>query len=351
MRILYNDCIIKEKRYSICLVLAGSVKGEIMDYTFDIIVPVYNASRTLDRMIASFLKQEYKNYRLILINDGSKDDSVSKCEQYAATYSNIVFQSQKNQGPGVARKTGFEIASAEYIMFCDADDYVEANLLSDINQSINENPSDIVEFGFRKVTLDGKELPYLQLKDEIIIDKCLEHYIKQVNTTNYLWNRTFRRELISLDDFIDLHYSEDACFLANIAKKASHQVIIGDIYYNYVISSTSACGSKINYRRLDMIKADQYIMGLLNEEYDYLRPYEAVTACSHAARLYGRFHAAGLLSTDIGMFFKKQFTENYILLRTSKKEVFQDASLKRRLSIMLFRFSPKMYTFLFALCD
>ena len=107
---------------------------------FSIIIPVYNVEKYLKKCLESVYNQTYKNYEVIVVNDGTKDNSMDIVKNYPAKVIN-----QKNQGLSVARNNGVEKASGEYILFLDSDDYIEKGLLKEINKSLNNNP-DIVRF-------------------------------------------------------------------------------------------------------------------------------------------------------------------------------------------------------------
>src|SRR5690606_39722826 len=90
-----------------------------------IIVPIFNVEKYLKRCIDSLINQSYKKIEIILINDGSEDNSATICKQYAATYQQIVYIEQENQGLSGARNTGIKNSTGEYILFVDSDDYIE----------------------------------------------------------------------------------------------------------------------------------------------------------------------------------------------------------------------------------
>lgn len=102
------------------------------DLKVSIIVPVYNSERWLPRCIESLLDQglPQDGYEIILVNDGSTDGSLAICEKYKKEYKNVVVASQSNQGVGMARNHGLEIANGEYVCFVDSDDYIVKNGLS-----------------------------------------------------------------------------------------------------------------------------------------------------------------------------------------------------------------------------
>ena len=93
-----------------------------------IIIPVYNASKYLYRCLDSILNQTFRDFELILINDGSTDNSLEILREYETKDSRIIVIDKPNEGVSAARNQGIEIAKGEYIMFCDSDDYVEMEL-------------------------------------------------------------------------------------------------------------------------------------------------------------------------------------------------------------------------------
>ena len=114
-------------------------------YRFSIIIPVYNTEEYLQECITSVLGQNFANYEIILVNDGSTDRSPEKCDEYAAKYANISVIHQKNKGPSAARNKGVQCAQGEYLLFLDSDDrYCNTELLHKID--ICAEDSDIVAF-------------------------------------------------------------------------------------------------------------------------------------------------------------------------------------------------------------
>lgn len=91
---------------------------------YSIIIPVYNAEGTLRRCLDSLVGQQFSNYELLLINDGSTDGSDAICREYASTYSCVRYFAKENGGVSSARNLGLEQAEGEYILFADSDDYV-----------------------------------------------------------------------------------------------------------------------------------------------------------------------------------------------------------------------------------
>lgn len=112
---------------------------------FSIIVPVYNVEDYLVQCLDSILKQEYSNYELLLINDGSTDSSLEICQKYQQIYNQIILIDKKNGGLSDARNTGLSAAKGDYIIFTDSDDYWHGKeVLKDLNQLIKESSPDII---------------------------------------------------------------------------------------------------------------------------------------------------------------------------------------------------------------
>ena len=100
-----------------------------MQPAFSVIVPVYNAEKTLQRCVDSILAQTFEDFELILINDGSKDQSGDICDEYAAKDSRVKTVHKTNGGVSSARNAGLRIAQGEYIAFIDSDDYIDNDYL------------------------------------------------------------------------------------------------------------------------------------------------------------------------------------------------------------------------------
>lgn len=119
-----------------------------------IIVPVYNSSKTIDRCMNSLLNQTYKNIEIILVDDGSKDDSLKIIKKYKKNNKNVVAVHQENQGAGIARNTGIKISSGDYVTFVDSDDELEKTAIENIVSKLKKN-TDIVISGFKKIDAEG----------------------------------------------------------------------------------------------------------------------------------------------------------------------------------------------------
>ncbi|HFH9836892.1 TPA: glycosyltransferase family 2 protein [Streptococcus suis] len=132
-----------------------------------VIVPVYNGEKYLSQCVESILKQDYQNLEIILINDGSRDGTATICEEFKQKDSRVrVVHKPKNEGLGAGRNTSLEIATGEYIVFVDADDWIDPNHVSDLYDLMQRTGSDVAISNFTKyVEEEGRYLLHIGPED------------------------------------------------------------------------------------------------------------------------------------------------------------------------------------------
>ena len=221
-----------------------------------VIIPVYNVEKYLIKCIDSVLAQDYSEYEILLIDDGSTDKSGMICDEYANKYSNVKVFHQENKGLGGARNTGIDNATGEYIIFLDSDDYIEKFTLSTVMNKASADNADLVIYNMRTVTTDGVtireselNLPYgvfnISICKELIfapISACSKLYKKSLFTNN---NIRFPEE----------YWFEDIWIAYDIFLCAKRVVKCDDLLYNYVMRDNSIMNSDNIKRNLEIIKA------------------------------------------------------------------------------------------------
>ena len=120
-------------------------------YNISIVVPVYNVANFLDECIKTILDQSYDDFELILVDDGSTDESGSICDYYSKLDERVKVIHQKNGGLSDARNTGINISNGQFITFIDSDDYIAKDYIEKLYFSIIENNADICMCDFKKV--------------------------------------------------------------------------------------------------------------------------------------------------------------------------------------------------------
>lgn len=117
-----------------------------------IIVPVFNAEKYLERCVSSVLSQTYQNIELILVDDGSNDNSKEMCDEYCAAFHNIKCIHKKNEGVSSARNVGIDMSNGDYILFLDSDDFIDKEAVSVLIENAVESNSSIVICGYNTIS-------------------------------------------------------------------------------------------------------------------------------------------------------------------------------------------------------
>lgn len=150
-----------------------------------VIVPVYNVCEYLDKCIESIVNQTYADLEIILINDGSTDGSDKKCEEWAGRDSRIRYVSKKNEGLGPTRNLGVQMASAEYIMFVDSDDWIDNRIVEKLYYKLLETDSDIAVCDRYEVKLSDEShtLVTNELSEEVVEVKDMPSILTVITTS------------------------------------------------------------------------------------------------------------------------------------------------------------------------
>lgn len=218
-----------------------------------VIVPAYNAERTINRCIDSILSQTYENIEIIIINDGSKDETENKCKKYLQN-EKIRYINIKNSGVSNARNIGIEKATGKYIIFVDSDDYLENIMIEELYKNVKDG-IDLVICGKNLVKTEGI------IKENIDIDNNIftkEDFIKiyKSKILNPPYCKLYKAEIINkynikFDKTISI--GEDLLFnilyLKNIGKNV---IVIKENLYNYEKISSNSLSTKYYSNMLEM---------------------------------------------------------------------------------------------------
>ncbi len=227
-----------------------------------IIVPIYNVEKYLDRCIQSLINQTYPNIEIILVNDGSLDNSLSICEKYAKQDKRIKILNKINGGLSDARNAGLEISTGEYVLFVDSDDYIELESCKQFVDVLqNEKSVDILS-GNAKVIKDTK-ISYMNrsgnYNHSISGKEFLKNELKQDTMYMAAWLNLYKRDFLIENNLLFkkglLHEDEDftpRAFL--IAKKV---INVQFNFYNYIIRENSISTQK------DMSKNAEHLFSTL----------------------------------------------------------------------------------------
>ena len=255
---------------------------------YSVIVPVYNVENYLPRCIDSLLAQNYADLEILLIDNGSNDQSGQICENYAAQFSNITAYHIPNKGVGSARNFGLSKAKGEFICFVDADDYLVGNLFSDVESQL-DSQLDLLVFSYynsieknlSEIDRSAKILPTEGKKDKSdFIALFQELFLTDMMYT--VWNKIYRREFLEEHQIVFESYElgEDVRFNLSVYQHVNTVFLVKSAYYVYVSGRVdSAMGqynpNRMNYQLEELGKVDQLMISWNSHDEQFIDQIKA----------------------------------------------------------------------------
>lgn len=232
-----------------------------------IIVPVYNVEKYLDRCMQSLINQTLKDIEIVLVDDGSPDNCPRLCDEYANRDSRIKVVHKKNGGLGMACNSGLEVATGEYVAFCDSDDWVELYAYDEMYKAAKENNADAVYSGIQRINDQGVVTPMNQAADlEVYSGQQMVHTFMmdmvasepgvsierriQMSAKTVLYSNNIIKEHGVLFVSEREYMSEDLIFNLDFLRHANSIVNLPKTYY-YYYDNLSSLTSQIRTDRFD----------------------------------------------------------------------------------------------------
>lgn len=308
-----------------------------------IIVPIYNVEKYLKKCINSIISQTYKNIEIILVNDGSTDNSYIICKEFKNKDKRIVLINKENGGLSDARNKGVEIAKGRYISFVDSDDYIEKEFISKMIQAMEKNDVNIVQCGIKQVDNKcnilckiGYESTNIYKGRELIRDIYLKHNIENV----VVWNKLYKSELLKDKMFKVGKIHEDEFFTYKVLDSQKKIAVISECLYNYRKNDDSIMNKTFSQKHLDYLEA-------LKERADFFEKKDieiyvlTVQQYLMVSRLYYcQLNKYVANSTDIQKDIVKEHNNMY-------KKIKKNISKGEKIKNLLFISSPTIYSRIF----
>lgn len=219
-----------------------------------VIVPVYCAEQYLGRCVDSLLCQTHTNLDIILVDDGSSDNSGEICDAYAEQDGRIRVIHQTNTGPGAARNKGIEAAEGDFLCFVDADDYVGKDYINNFVEGLGAE----VDMVFQGMcAIHGEDIRHKVPQAKLYRQRELTEGIADINTFamfGYIWNKLFRRSLIiknGLKFRLDISLSEDRIFALEYLRYARQMQVVAAAAYFYTPYAEGLTMRRRSYAELD----------------------------------------------------------------------------------------------------
>lgn len=293
---------------------------------FSIIIPVYNSEKYLEQCLNSIINQSYQEFEVIIVNDGSTDNSLDICKKFCKRYKKIKLINQKNKGVSAARNIAISLAKEKYIMFIDADDFLDELALEKIYNKLND--IDLLCFSYKKIyknktvdvelenDLDSKE----KIQDRIFLDDKIGGFV---------WNKVFKREIIIENEICfraDIHYCEDYIFLSEYLKFCKKIKYCRLAVYNYRMRKSSVSFDFYNKKNVSVLKSFEKLTELYNNipKYYYKFCYDYILS-------YYKFKK--IVDDD----FKNEKILNL------EYEIVKNKKIKEKIKFYFLKYFPKLY--------
>ena len=251
-----------------------------MNYKVSVIVPVYNCEKFIDKCLDSILNQSYDNLEVVLVNDGSKDDSLLIINNRKKQDSRIIVVDKPNGGVSSARNVGLDNSTGDYIFFVDADDYIELDCIQKSMNYICKYNLDIFKFAFvKELTKKIKKKYVFSVETNMLISRNeyvekLYPFIFSSNDFCNITNVILRKDVIGNNRFpLDILLGEDYLFFVNCLNCSKNIYFSDEVFYHYVVNGESATHFFYNDKNLkklhDSIFVNLEVRNiLLKENYD-----------------------------------------------------------------------------------
>lgn len=304
-----------------------------MEELISIIIPIYNVEKYLNECINSVIGQTYKNLEIILINDGSTDESKKICKYFKSIDSRIILINSKNNGGGAAKNIGLDVCNGKYIMFVDSDDYIKKDMVEKLYLTMHEKKVDIVQCNIyllykNKLKIKNKTpIKKIFSQEEFLCMTCKDwsYYV--------IYNKLYKRELIRDIRFPEGTIIDDEYFTYKIIGNAINIFEIEEPMYYYRQRKGSLMHNE-DYK----LKRDQNEIEICKLENEYIKKnFPNILDCFHKKTIdsflrvcYRNFKNEFILS-DVVKYLKKNCIAS----------IFKLYSFKEIIWILLFLIFPK----------
>lgn len=223
------------------------------------IIPIFNAENKLETMLKCIARQTYRDYEVILINDGSIDNSEVICKKVVETSKQIRYFYQKNAGVSAARNYGIREAKGEYITFLDADDSIDDNYFQELLKGCNN--ADIAVCDVVSETEKGEELLRFTLKEQLLTQtQALNYLLTRRGINSGPCAKLFKKDIVENICFPSLKAYEDILFVTEAFSKAERIAVVNHTSYHYIQNMNGTMQNFLNSPSIDIVYATEKLL-------------------------------------------------------------------------------------------
>lgn len=306
-----------------------------MNELITIIINVYNGEKYINKCIDSIINQTYENLEILIINDGSTDNTLKICENYKDKRIRII--TTKNQGLALSRNTGIDNAKGKYVYFIDVDDFIELDTIEYLYKIIKQYKADISTC--KHLTVYNYDNKVMQKQEKIETIDCVEMlkkiFLRQNNTIS-IWNKLIKKELFKNLKF-ENRIVNDVAYTHKLIIKANTIACSNQIKYYYLKNQQSVCAKRYEdlERTMDIYKASIERYKYIKKRYPSLIENDYVLL-DLITRLYLR------KNQNIIKYLNNQGAKKLYKKLFSFKVLKCKVNYKQKIKLISFRISPKL---------
>ena len=294
-----------------------------------VVVPIYNTEKYLRRCIDSIVKQSYRNIEIILVNDGSIDNSLDICKQYKKNDDRIIIISKENGGLSSARNAGIKIATGKYICFVDSDDYISDFFIEILYVGLENGKYKISQCAVQQFCEDvfwGNSKGVCDIKFDIVDKNIFLNNINKGSNT-VACNKLYDKSLFKSCEYPEGRIHEDVATTYKLIDLVDKIAVTEEKLYYYYFNNESISKSKIKNNKIDLLRA-------YREQADYFRKKHYTELYANAANNF--FACFGTYSTKKReeYFNKKEFIKVLTYYYLAQRSFLIQAPIKKGFKIL-----------------
>lgn len=297
-----------------------------------IIIPIYNSELYLSECLDSILNQSYSNYEVIMVNDGSTDNSKSICESYVNKDKRFILINKENSGVSSSRNVGIDKSTGDYLLFMDSDDYYTENTFENIINHLDDN--DMLIFGYTRFTKINNRKFILNDNDKLSKETLSNMVINNQNISGMLCNKVFKSSIVKNNKLYldkEIHFCEDFIFTTDYLKYIDKVSYLSKSLYNYRSRKSSASVNLFQKKNITILNAYEKLIKMYYDDEELKSSLMFSYLCAYR---------------KLGKKILKNFTVNKKIL-SNEREVIASRNFKSKVKYYFIKYFHFIYNLLY----
>ncbi|KDE41136.1 Glycosyltransferase [Nitrincola lacisaponensis] len=272
---------------------------------FSIIIPAFNSEKYIGRCLNSILKQNSTEYEVIVVNDGSEDDTLNEIKKFEESL-NIKIINNNNQGVSCARNIGLDNSKGQYVIFIDSDDYILPGYLEYLNKLVANKEYDCIFLNYNLGVLGKiheRESCVFQISGDVSNEKTMEMFLEG-KISNSPWDKVFNKRTLKEIRFCPgITVGEDALFCCQVLSESSENYIVDKSFYVYMQDTSGVTQRKFTAKKLNDISDVMIKIGKIIDLSVYKKKYHLMVFNQMVGYIFNRRFLSNILSNESLVFF------------------------------------------------